>query len=528
MQDSLHNCNNLSNRNTNGISIHFTSEELERIQAIFTSLSKQELRYLKHFLNAFHGKGSNKALALVELLEKKPTISQDEASEKLYNDPKSKAFIMLKGRLLEKMQETLSLSINLQNNTQLQEDPAAYEVISIIKKLSAALMLRKRGLEDIAREIFEKCELEAKSAGLPEFRLPSLLYLQNLSPRHPKGNSPYTREIDLTLSQYQTDIVGIGVFDEFTLLTRKHSHFGKEQISWLLEKTTLLGEELEKSYTVRTHYFYLNLLVSYYESIRDYPNARKALEELIDLSSSHKGLRSKNRLGTPYLKLASIECMAYHFEAALDAALKARDLYHPRKYNYFYASVYAIYTHLYVGQIKEAEEILKELEWFNRSSNRTICLELTHYLNACLAYFLGEIKHSYQALRKVQEILTDKEGWNTSMRIYEIMLLIDLDDFDLASARIEALRKHLAKYPGEERQQHIFRWLYLLEKNAFNFHTHELEMQEIFIQLRNSDSWRAISHELVRVDAWIAAKKQGIPLLQALRESFCTENVYVE
>ncbi|MDW3651356.1 MAG: hypothetical protein R8P61_30035 [Bacteroidia bacterium] len=493
---------------------------MERIQAIFNSLSRQELRYLKSFLNAFHGKGSNKALALLELLEKQPDLTQADASEKLYGNPKSKAFIMLKARLLEKMQETLILGVNLQNNNVLKEDPAAYEVVRIIKQISSALMLRKRGLEDIARELFEKCEHQAEEAGLPEFRLPPLIYLQNIAASRQKGTWEYSGEIAKTLEQYETDVLGIGIFDEFNLKTRNHSHFSEEVIEWLREKTKQLEKRLEVAYTLRTHYFYLNLLVSMYEGIQDYEQAKGALEELIDLVSSNKGLRSKNRLGTPYLKLAAVECLVYNFPAALEASLNARELYHPKKYNYFSASLYALFIQLYLGEWKAAEQMLLELQWFRNQKRRTQSIELTYYLEACLKHLQGDCKAAFQSLGLLQEILADKKGWNSSMRIYEIMLLLDMDMFDLAASRIESLRKHLAKYRGEDRHAKIFRYLYLLEKHAFDFQTRDDEMHELEQWMRLSDSWKAISHEVIRFDLWIQAKKENTGLAEAFTQSF--------
>ena len=120
---------------------------MDKIKKIFNSLSKTELRYLKNYLTAFHNKGKNKALELITVLEKKPDISQTDIARKLYGNPKSKAFIMLKKRLLEKMLETLSLSINFHNNPTFKEDPTAFGSIDLSKDIIYALILRRRGLE---------------------------------------------------------------------------------------------------------------------------------------------------------------------------------------------------------------------------------------------------------------------------------------------------------------------------------------------------------------------------------------------
>ncbi|MEM6804781.1 MAG: hypothetical protein AAF696_25510, partial [Bacteroidota bacterium] len=488
--------------------------------AMFSSLSKQELRYLKNFLNAFHSKGSNKALALIELLEKNPELSQAEAAEYLYGDPKSKAFIMLKARLTDKILETLSLGINLQNNEEFKEDPSAYAVIRILKQLSAALMLRKRGLGDLAQDIFEKCEKEADEAGLPEYRLPPLIYLQNIAASRLKGNWEYSDKISHSLEQYQTDIMGIGIFDEFNLMTRNHSYFSPENLSWLKEKIRLLENRLEQAYTLRSHYFFLNLLVSYYEGVKDYEQAKESLEELIDLLATHKGLQAKNRLGTPYIKLAAIECMILNFPGALKAAYKARELYHPKKFNFFSASLYTIFTHIYLGQIKEARIILGSLRDFRTQKSRIQSIELTYYLESCIHLLEGQPKEAYRILGKIQTVLSDKKGWNSSMRIYEIILMIEMENYDLASARIESLRKHLSKYKGEKRYADIFRALYLLEKNSFDFQKPKAELEELTYTLQVSKDWKAIGHEVIRFDVWLVAKYRKGNLLSALKKSF--------
>ena len=151
---------------------------------------------------------------------------------------------------MDKMLEALTLGVNLQHNEQLKEDPASYAVIGIIKQLSSALMLRKRGLENIAQELFEKCEEEAREAGLPEFRLPPLIYLQNIAASQQKGSWEYSEEIAHTFEQYETDILGIGIFDEFNLMTRNHSHFSQENLDWLKTKTQMLENRLEEAYNL--------------------------------------------------------------------------------------------------------------------------------------------------------------------------------------------------------------------------------------------------------------------------------------
>ena len=118
---------------------------MDRIRQLYHIFSKTEIRYLKQYLDAFHAKGANKSLELIEVLEKNPDITNREMAEKLYGNPKSKAFSMLKSRLYERMLETLTLSVNFHNNPELKEDPVSYESIQLNSTLiHAAFLLKKK------------------------------------------------------------------------------------------------------------------------------------------------------------------------------------------------------------------------------------------------------------------------------------------------------------------------------------------------------------------------------------------------
>ncbi|MEM9984739.1 MAG: hypothetical protein AAF804_06560, partial [Bacteroidota bacterium] len=85
---------------------------MERIRSVFASLSRVELRLLKNYLTGFHKKGDNKALEIIHYLEDCPSISHGDMAELLYSNHKAKGLSMLKPKLLERMLETLNLSIN--------------------------------------------------------------------------------------------------------------------------------------------------------------------------------------------------------------------------------------------------------------------------------------------------------------------------------------------------------------------------------------------------------------------------------
>ncbi|MCB0845242.1 MAG: hypothetical protein KDE26_18460, partial [Bacteroidetes bacterium] len=237
---------------------------MDRIKKIFQSFSKTEVRYLKNYLTAFHNRGKNKALEMIEILDENPEVDNKEMAIKLYGDASSKAFIMLKGRVLEKMLETMSLSINFHNNPTFKDDPSAFEAIKIQKNLIYAFLLRRRGLDEPAREILEKCAKVSEELSLPEYRLLALINLRNFSDSQKDVVWSYKQEIETALKQFETDIIGSGIWDEFRILSDSTSRDHVKE-TFLEEKTLELEKRLEVAYSARSHYYYLTMKVFLHE-----------------------------------------------------------------------------------------------------------------------------------------------------------------------------------------------------------------------------------------------------------------------
>ncbi len=444
---------------------------------------------------------------MIEVLENQPAISQQEMATELYGNAQSKAFIMLKGRLLEKMLETLSLSINFQNNPAFLEDSPAFEAIELQKDLMYATLLRRRGIEDLAREILLKCVKKADDLNLPESKLQALVHLRNFSVSQEDVSSHYKHEIGEALAQYENDILAAGIFDEYRVKTR-HAFNTQEKIDFLRESTRELEAQLDQCYSVRAHYYSLMLRVYLHELENDYALGKASLKKLIELVNTHDGLKSKNRLGSPYIQLAGVEMIGYNFEAAREASDRALAMFHPQKHNFLSAALYKLFACIYTGQLLDAETLLGQINWFRTQERMRFAVGITEYLHSCMAYMQGAYRIAYQRLGEVSELFADKEGWNTGLRIYEIMLLLDMDMPDLAGSKIETLRKHVAKYEVRKRTEIIFKFLYLLEKQSFDFQALSPEMEELLEQLTHIEPWLAVDPEVVRFDTWVRSHRE--------------------
>ena len=148
---------------------------MEDLRQVFIAMSKSEVRFLKQFLRAFQAHKPNKALQMVEWMEKDTYISREELALRLYGDAKSRAFLMLKRRLMEKMLETLSLCMGFSFAYTQSIPPDYFHEMQVCRYLQQVCLLRTLGLEELAQEMLEKGRKKAEEWDLPHAKLQTVL-----------------------------------------------------------------------------------------------------------------------------------------------------------------------------------------------------------------------------------------------------------------------------------------------------------------------------------------------------------------
>lgn len=494
---------------------------MDRIKQLYQSLSKTELRYLKNYLTAFHNKGKNKSLELIRILGKKPEISQDEISEQLYGDPKSKAFLMLKKRLLEKMLETLSLSINFHNNPIFKNDPNASGSIEILKELTYGMILRRRGVQILAKEIFEKCVKRAEALNLPEYKILALMHLQNISTSE-KELRAFGPKIKLAVKQFETDIKGGSIYDEYRILNTERTSKDANVIDFFNEKLPALKKQLDTCYSPRAHYYYLHMKGKLSKYQNDYLETKELYRKMISIVDAHRGLQSKKRQCSLKIQLSALEISYGHFEKARQVAAAAMEVFHSQTKNFFYLLLYRIFACIYSDNIDEALSLVPCIEEFANRNPKSRSVKIARYLQSCLAYINEDFKTAGYFLQQTRDLFADKDGWNMGLRIYEIFLLIDQEKFDVASSKIETLRKHIARYDPDKRTVLIYKYLYLLEKKSFLFSNETETQKKILRDLATQDPWEPASHEVIKFEVWLKAKKEQKAFYPLLKKELQT------
>ncbi|MCI4670892.1 MAG: hypothetical protein MRZ79_22340 [Bacteroidia bacterium] len=425
-------------------------------------------------------------------------------AERLYGDPRSKAFSMLKNRLFERMLETITLNNNLQNNPSIKDDTGSYLILQTQKMMLHATLLRRRGLSDLSVELYEKALKSSQEVSAEGLSLSILISLQNSVKSLEEYREELLPQITQSREKYMSDLLAIQKFDEYRLLRGSRASVPDEELDFLEDAIAILKNRLDEFPSPRALFYYYSLSFDHSILTRDFDLARKALKEVNQLFQLFPGLGARNRLGALYIKLANVEIITHQYQQGFEAACEAIKLLNPRRHNFRAAIIYKCFSCIYLNKYEEGLADISLIENGERSGEG-IEYAIIIYLKSCIFYLKNDPRAAYHILLEASELMNDKEGWNVGIRIFEIILLIDLGKLDIISNKLDNLRKHLARYEVDDRMNVIYRVLTVLERNHFDFKLAYSEASEDVEELKQKLPWMSVSHEVIRFDDWFLA-----------------------
>ncbi|MCB9231340.1 MAG: hypothetical protein H6581_06750 [Bacteroidia bacterium] len=481
---------------------------MERIRELYLSFNKNEKKHLKSYLSSLHTKGENKALELIEMLDKSSNISQEDASKALYGNPKSKAFIMMKSRLHERMLEILSLSLTLSSNEGAWGRSYSIERLKLFKEMTYAALLKQRGLKEQAMELFQKSYDSAVELGLPEMAVSALISLRHhYATFNQELYDDISQRINLAFEEYIMDTLAQGAHDRFRSLYGLKAQYDEPR-KWLEENLPPLMEKLGDRDFPRAKFFINHLKINYYNFIKDYENCKQTLLETIELIKKSKWFHGKAQLIIPYIHLAMLELNFMNTREAIQyAKIAEQDQEDPGNMNHQVILLIKTYALLHQGNLKEARETLLELEQFSDKFMFSLNWGMMHFLRATLNFIEQDYELALQNLESVNNLSFDKEGWITGIKILEILINIDTDNLDQATAKIESLRKHVTKYEVEDRAKIIYQLLAGFEKTGYDFSQPVRNEKELLRIIEEVNHWIPSGYETIRFHKWFKYKR---------------------
>ncbi|HEX2901440.1 MAG TPA: hypothetical protein VHS96_17125 [Bacteroidia bacterium] len=482
---------------------------MDRVKPLYFSLSPSEKKAIRYYLAAFHQKGENKAVEFLKLLDAQPEISHEASSQKLYNDPRSKAFIMMKSRLSERITEFLTLSVNPDANRRDRDAPYYQDLIEFRKCMLYASALQERQLSSHALEALEKARALAACCNAPELEVDALIRLRGLDRSGTDRFEELSIQIQKALKQQECDINATGLMRKFMTLSGGQSGGDEARIAFLEAHLPSLEDAIRQVYSVRADYFLQMLKVHLCYLTRKLEDGRTFSKRGLQILIDHEGIRSPLRMADSWFQLGRLELQGHAYDDALASFDKARSFQTEESRAHLSTSLLMLYCQIYRRDHAMANQLVEQIKHgpaLRGSGKNPFNRGIFTYLSACVSFVQGALKDAWMLVQECQEFALDKETWLTGIRLFEIMVLVEKNEPDLASQKLESLRKHMSRYTPEPRSRAIFKMLMAQERLGFSFAPIQDEAQQI-ANLQQGLYWDPIGQEVIRFDEWYLERR---------------------
>ena len=477
---------------------------MKQIKTLYSALGRSERSALRAYLGLF-GKGAagNIPLQFLKMLDKNIHISQEKAAEKLYGDPRSKAFSMMKKRLYERMTEFLTLSLNPGLGDFDKETPYFHDLIAFRKNMLIATVLQEMRIGSLVTDHFDEARALARSCQNPELEADVLLRIRGTLQLQKLPFEEISHELHVALEATERDAHVIGVYHDFLRRFNLSSSQQTEKLDFLDEHLPNLELRLQQFYSVRADYYLQLMKIHQHRIRRDFGAGKAAAFKAQALLEAHPGLRSRQRMAEPSYQLGMLALQAEEFKEAIDSIQGARQYLKPQSQSEFLLSTILLYPLIYEGRFAEARAEgtrIADLAAQESFAGHQRIQELADYLLACVAYLEGNVRGARRRLHTLEALGKDKAGWALGLRIFEVVFLVDGGALEEAEQRVESLRKHLERHTVSDREAALVRLLRNQSRQFFSFKP--LESETAALAELEGLPWDPVGHEVVRVDDW--------------------------
>ncbi len=475
---------------------------MERIAALYCQLEISEKHALKKSLKTIARKKKNKYLQLLRMLERNPGLDLAQAAKGLYGTPRSKAFLMLKTRLWKRM-----LDIIIQRSSCRKRLTYREKIPEMLQSVAASCEILSRGMEGLGLETLRDALRETGEYSAMEIRLLVLNNIRRIQISRSDAAAKATwTEMEKAVNTLSSELAALKILDTFKYELGWNAGAGR--VAEFLEMhIPVLENAMADCSSPLPRYVYLNLRHQQLMMEGKISECRENIGQMINLMNSHPRLNDESWMGIALTHLASAEIMAANYNEALLASRKARAFFTKDTRNLIVAGLIECRALHHLGNCRLSEAYLDDLRTLAKESSRPHFAFVIAFQSACNQFRLDEFNGAMaQTETALSFNLADPE-WNAGIRILQIMILVEKRSYEVASSRIENLRKHISKHGASERFRMIYKILASLERNSFLFkpflkETEYLEALEIrFI-------WTAFTCETIRFDEWYRLRRE--------------------
>jgi hypothetical protein len=491
---------------------------LNSIRELIALMKTEEIKVARDFLTSFSTRGKdskNLSLELFDYLLKEhksgKVYSSDEIEFFVYGNYDETGFPLLIIRLLEKLEESLLLSINLNRKDAYSEKGLA--LYQIRKKLSAANLIFNRGAKNHAIALFKYCikqsekfEYYEELANATKYYSHILLF-QNSIREHEKikiKNDKAIRAIQaVKKAEYYYNL----------LIVNTEFNTNSIDLMQLERQIKELQFELAQTGSAQVGFYLYFLETQYYQQKRQFKAAASTLKEQLNYIQ-HPAIFSPNTHSLVLLNIAWNELFRHRFNSA---NTKAKALIEDKKqHTYLFkyqANQIIFYSNFYLGNIAQALDILEFMDGSDNSETIDGFRKgKRSYLKAAIFFIAKDYTSANNILRELNPIEEDDLGWNVHLRILYILNDIERGEHENAFNRIENMRKHLEKNNRKKeitkRVLLIYEILKTLANSGFDFISTKNKKRDDFALFNTPEyEWEVLSPEMIIFHHWFEQKQ---------------------
>ncbi len=476
---------------------------MDFLKALLSKMNSNEIINLRKYILSF-GK-SEKTTKLLELMLKYPEMDDEKLCFRIYKHSITKNFQMLKKRLYDRALETLMLSFNLDSEN---EEEYFVTNINLKKEIIYCHFLKQRGLIDELKAELDKIIHIARAGYFTEIELDALLIYRSLLGFTHESQSEIGQRIEILIKNYNQEII---IFETYKQALHLHSNKAENYtpfIKYVESQNELFDPAVEYIASPKAQYFYNLIQTLYYNEVHNPVKSLEYADLNLDLLENCSAISTNLKIGNcwtwkgfSYLKLKN-------YSLGQDAFERAIHVYPKQRRTYKVTTKYIAITYFFQKDFTKAEStILFLIEEFKNDKSQ---LDLCIYYYTCFLFIQGKYSESYNEWQKIDLLMDNKISFNAFLRLIEIMILVELQQFDEISNKLENLRKHIRRYSVEDCAEIEFfkdclKVFGKCEDN--NWSWKKIKQEPLLNQfMEQKTNYHLLGVELIRIDTWLKSK----------------------
>jgi hypothetical protein len=497
---------------TIALNTHHNTPCMENIAHLIASLSKSEVKFLRHIYSFLRSREEQKRLNLLEFVLAGKKTDAEIAVDLGYSSAKSVSYCTLKQRVRTDILNMLLFQEGYETGEQ-DFEMAQFECR---RSLLYGDLLRSRGEYDEADQLLdrasrtaEKFELYGEQVLIDDLQRnyvaaqADTYRFQDLSKKIEHNHNLQRLVLKARRSHYEIAVPRLLVGQESFNFNQTGSH--------LLEQS---ASNLQQG-SVRLKFYHHLSAMNFHSAMRDFHQARKHGMELLNLCNEETMLRVDANHAAVNLELANICLNTVGCAKANKHARLAVDFSKNQPLQQVHAYIILFFSHFRDGQLQDASDVIKEAIGHRYLKSYPEILNRFRLLQSGIAFRQKDYDVCYDSLQKCSEVSRDHRGWMPGWYLLETQVALEMGKLrETVHFRMETFRKMLHNH-GYYKSANATRLLSILNllRDLSRF---DLDFKKVLdkkskdIELlrdgKNEYWWNPAGYELIRFDEWLLSK----------------------